>query len=137
MEKETLLAQAKEAALRAYAPYSSFRVGAAVLCSEGHIATGANIENASYGLCLCAERAALSNAYAQGHTNIKALALACIDADTKAHEHELMPCGSCRQWIKELAPDATIYIEGLARDFAIEDLLPMGFSLDSHKENDS
>jgi cytidine deaminase len=131
--KDKLLAQAKDAALKAYAPYSNFRVGAAVLCDKGHVATGANIENASYGLCLCAERAALSNAHAQGHTQIKAIALACIDADTQVHEHELMPCGSCRQWIKELAPEATIYIEGLAQDFTIEDLLPMGFLLDSHK----
>jgi cytidine deaminase len=134
MEKETLMALAKKAALKAYAPYSNFRVGAAVLCAEGNVATGANIENASYGLCLCAERAALSNAHAQGHTQIKAIALACIDADTQAHEHELMPCGSCRQWIKELAPSADIYIEGLEQDFTIDDLLPMGFSLDSHKK---
>lgn len=133
MTRDKLLAHAREAALKAYAPYSNFRVGAAVLCAEGQIATGANIENASYGLCLCAERAALSNAHAQGHTQIKAIALACIDADTQAHDHELMPCGSCRQWIKELAPSAAIYIEGLTRDFNIEDLLPMGFSLDSHK----
>ena len=134
MEKEQLIELAKEAALRSYSPYSNFRVGAAVLCEGEHIATGANIENASYGLCLCAERAAISNAHAQGHTKIEAIALACIDADTQVSDHELMPCGSCRQWIKELAPKATIHIAGLEESFVIDQLLPMSFSLDSHKD---
>jgi cytidine deaminase len=127
-DRKTLLAAAKTAALSAYCPYSKFRVGAAVRGAQG-ITVGCNVENASYGLTLCAERNALSTAVAAGNTKISAIAVACIDAAPEAGLSELMPCGACRQWIQELAPDAEILIAGTDRMFSIADLLPNPFDL--------
>ena len=76
---EELLSAARSAAAAAYAPYSSFRVGAAVLV-DGEVFTGCNIENASYGLTICAERSAIFNAVSKGHRKLEAVAVACIDA---------------------------------------------------------
>lgn len=129
-----LLAQAEAAAENAHAPYSGFRVGAAVLGGRGAVYTGANIENASYGLGLCAERAALAVARAAGERNIVAVAVACVDAPPDAPLEQRMPCGACLQWIRELAPGAEIIVSGAERSFTLKDLLPLGFSLDSGKE---
>jgi cytidine deaminase len=138
-----LLTAAREAALLAYAPYSKFRVGAAVLVQTPmgpEVVTGANVENASYGLTICAERTALSAACqhaappdAEGAMfklpSIAAVAVACIDAPASTAPHERMPCGACRQWMAELAPDAVYYVDGIARDLQLEDILPMAFRL--------
>jgi cytidine deaminase len=137
MDRETLLAAARVAAGHAYAPYSHFRVGAAVVVQtpEGpHIVTGANVENASYGLTLCAERAALAAALqlaaAGERPVVTQVAVACVDATPTAPDAARMPCGACRQWLAELAPDATYFVDGVARDLTLDDLLPDAFQLE-------
>lgn len=139
MDRETLLEAARAAAQHAYAPYSGFRVGAAVVIetAEGSaIATGANIENASYGLTLCAERAALAAARMQTagseRQRITHLAVSCIDTPTDAPASLRSPCGACRQWLAELAPDAVYYVDGIPQDLHLDDLLPYAFRLDGH-----
>jgi cytidine deaminase len=138
MRREQLVKRAREAALAAYAPYSGFRVGAAVVVQHGaraRVVTGANIENVSYGLTLCAERSALAAALTSGppsgevptHGEITHLAVACIDAPAHAPPEVRTPCGACRQWLAELAPNATYYIDGLPGDYHLEDLLPLAF----------
>ncbi len=127
--RHQLESAAREAAGHAHAPYSSFRVGAAVLGASGAIHCGANIENASYGLALCAERAALAAARVAGENVIAAIAVDCIDATPGSPASTRMPCGACRQWIQELAPDAQIFIAGERDSFAIDELLPHAFSL--------
>ncbi len=136
MRREQLIQRARAAALAAYAPYSGFRVGAAVVIRRGarsRVVTGANVENASYGLTLCAERsalaAALTSAAPSGEARLVVtdLAVACIDAPEDAPAAMRTPCGACRQWLAELAPDATYYIDGLPGAFHLDDLLPLAF----------
>src|SRR2546423_475394 len=115
MSREELLVLAREVALRAYCPYSHFRVGTA-LVAGGELYTGVNVEISSYGLSLCAERSAL-------------VAVACIDTTPTAPIHERTPCGACRQWLADLAPDATIYLDGVSQEFSVADLLPYAFRL--------
>ncbi|HEY1260412.1 MAG TPA: cytidine deaminase [Stellaceae bacterium] len=123
-----LLGAARTAALAAHAPYSRFRVGAAVRAG-GRIYTGCNIENASYGLTMCAERVAIFNAVAAGQSRIDALALACIDADPSGPENRLMPCGACRQVMAEFAvDDLPVHIDRID-DFRLAQLLPSPFGL--------
>jgi cytidine deaminase len=131
-ERAELLAAARLAAAHAWAPYSHFRVGAAVALdtTEGRrIVTGANVENASYGLTLCAERAALAAACQLGavgeRPHISAIAVVGLDAQPG----ECMPCGACRQWFAELAPDADYYVEGVSETLHLDDLLPRRFTL--------
>ena len=128
MTREELLALAREVALRAYCPYSHFRVGTALVAS-GQLYTGVNIEISSYGLSLCAERSALAAAVSAGAGPITQVAVACIDVPPTAPVQERTPCGACRQWLADLAPDATIYIDGVSQDFSVADLLPYAFSL--------
>ena len=130
-EERSLGEAAQHAAERAYAPYSKFRVGAAIRGAEG-THTGANVENASYGLSLCAERAALATFVASGDRLISAVAVACIDASPGADPAELMPCGACRQWMVELCPDAAILVcspDATVYRFAVADLIPHPFDL--------
>jgi cytidine deaminase len=125
-----LLEEAAEAAAaKAYAPYSRFRVGAALLSGDGRVTAGCNVENASYGLCLCAERNALSTAVAAGIGGFRAIAVACIDAREDLGLNGRMPCGACRQWLLELMPDGAVIVAGTGRQFAVRDLLPHGFEL--------
>jgi cytidine deaminase len=125
---EELLAQAREAATKAYAEYSKFRVGAAVRAG-GEIYTGCNIENASYGLTICAERVAIFNAVAAGAQEIESLAVACVDAPRGGAESGLMPCGACRQVMAEFAgSDLPVHVDG-AGGFRLDELLPHSFSL--------
>lgn len=126
---QRLLEEARQAARQAYAPYSKFRVGAAVLGGNGKIYTGVNVENASLGLGTCAERVALASAIADGERKIVAMAVACVDAPADSPPAQRMPCGACLQWIQELAPKAEIFILGENRSFRIRDLLPVAFSL--------
>lgn len=128
MTREELLAAAREAALRAHCPYSHFRVGAALLAG-GKLFTGVNIEISSYGLTLCAERSALAAALSAGAGPISHVAVACIDTPPLAPLNQCTPCGACRQWLADLAPGATIYIDGATRDFSVPDLLPYAFEL--------
>ena len=132
VERAELLAAARAAATHAWAPYSHFRVGAAVALNtaEGRrVITGANVENASYGLTLCAERAALAAACQFGaageRPQITAIAVVGLDAQPG----ECMPCGACRQWFAELAPDADYYVEGVEETLHLDDLLPRRFTL--------
>jgi cytidine deaminase len=128
-----LLPLAERAARSAYAPYSKFRVGAAVRGERG-VYLGANVENASHGLALCAERSALAAAVAAGERRIVAVAIACIDAGPGATEAERMPCGACRQWLAELAPEAEVVMRGIARSFTVAELLPLPFALPPDRE---
>jgi len=120
-----LEAAAATAAKGAYAPYSGFRVGAAVLTSSGEIVTGANVENASYGLTMCAERVAVFDAVsAEGDVRIRAIAIVQADRVPAA------PCGACRQVIYEHGTEATVLYIGQGKELkvvAIGDLLPDGF----------
>lgn len=122
---ETLIQAATEARLRAYAPYSKFYVGAAVLTSSGAIIQGCNIENSSYGATVCAERVALFQAYAHGERKIEAIA---IVTDTSPPSP---PCGICRQVILELAGDIDVILANLTgerREFTLSELLPEAFN---------
>ena|SRR2546421_4100726 len=126
MEREALLALARQAALRAHCPYSHFRVGAA-LVAAGKTYVGVNIEISSYGLTLCAERSALATALSDGAGPITHIAVACIDTPPDAPLGMRTPCGACRQWIADLAPNALIFIDGAEHNFHIPDLLPHAF----------
>ena len=138
MNRDDLLAMARKAALNAYAPYSHFRVGAALVIetSEGpRVVTGANVENAAYGVTLCAERAALAAAvslygHEQGSSGISQLAVACIDVQPDAPASARTPCGACRQWLAELAPKAVYYVDGVPENLTIADLLPYAFYIE-------
>ncbi len=127
MNKDELLKIAREARSLSYSPYSHFAVGAAIECTDGSIFLGANIENASYPLCMCAERNAIYNAMMNGKTKDDFVALAIV-ADT---ERPCSPCGACRQVISELFPeDAPIYLgnlEGDTKETTIAELLPFAF----------
>jgi cytidine deaminase len=131
-QRDLLIEVAQKAACAAYAPYSRFRVGAAVLEVRG-LYRGANVENCSYGLTLCAERSALAAAVANGDPEILAIAVACIDASADQCINDFLPCGACRQWMAELAPNAEIIISGKeeAHSFQVQELLPFPFRLKS------
>jgi cytidine deaminase len=123
-----LVERAREAASRAWAPYSHFHVGAAVLGSNGEIIPGCNVESASYGISCCAERVALFSAVAQGVKPVR-LAVSCVDAPADAPESSKTPCGACRQIILDLmGGEALIEIDGVGEFTALE-LLPKGFIL--------
>lgn len=127
---QELVALAIEARERSYSPYSKFAVGAALVCHDGSVYIGANVENASYPLCMCAERNALYGAMMDGKRADDMAALAVV-ADT---EGPCSPCGACRQVISELFPkDAPIYLANLHGDLAqtsVEELLPFAFDGD-------
>ena len=121
-----LVDAAANARLNAHAPYSKFFVGAALLTEDGSIFSGCNVENASYGLTICAERVAIGNAVAAGHHTFQAI---CVIA-----ENAVSPCGACRQFIREFGSE-TIVLLADARDgrvqkkFSITELLPESFTL--------
>lgn len=127
-DRKQLLDAAREALRRAYAPYSGLRVGAAALTQAGHIYSGVNVENASYGLTLCAERAAICAAVAREGPGmrLKALAVVC------AQPGPCPPCGACRQVICEFGPDAVVIFQGQdgLEEAPIARLLPWAFSFD-------
>ncbi|MFP4457203.1 MAG: cytidine deaminase [Clostridia bacterium] len=132
MDKE-LLNKATKAIEKAYSPYSNYSVGAAVRTEEGTVFDGCNIENASYGLSICAERVALFKAVSEGQENITEISIV-IDDDILPS-----PCGACRQVISELAPDAKITLatkNGLYKETKIDKLLPNAFKLDNRKVKD-
>jgi cytidine deaminase len=125
---EELLEHARRAALSAYAPYSRFRVGAAVVAG-GRVFAGANVENASYGLSMCAERVAVFKAVSEGLREISQVAVSCIDAGPELGASGRMPCGACRQVLAELAGPATpVWVDG-AGEFTLAQLLPEAFRL--------
>lgn len=132
---EELIREASDAAGSAYAVYSQFRVGAAILTVEGKIFTGCNIENSSYGLTICAERVAVFKAVSEGYKDISALA---IYSESKIPSR---PCGACLQVLSEFASTELAEVgrdieilcfntQGAKDKFILKDLLPHGFSLE-------
>lgn len=120
-----LIDKCQKAKEYSYSPYSKFRVGSAVLTDNGQIITGTNVENASYGLTICAERIAVSNAVSQGHQKFKAIAV-CTDLDEfKA------PCGACRQFLIEFGLNWEYYMiknNGEFKKIDFEPLVPLPFT---------
>jgi cytidine deaminase len=133
-EQVALLADAAKAASSAHAPYSKFNVGAAVLTDAG-IFTGANIENASTNLGICAERVAIAHARMNGGTTIIGIAVSCVNAlrddQGRIDTRMTMPCGACRQWMAELAPNAWLITNGSDQVYTLQELLPQPFTLNS------
>ncbi|MGD8320786.1 MAG: cytidine deaminase [Gemmatimonadota bacterium] len=123
MELDALLRAAAEVRERAYAPYSGFKVGAALLGRSGTVYTGCNVESASFGLTVCAERAAVFAAVAAGETRFDAVAIATDGAEPVA------PCGACRQVLAEFAPALPVVSEagGRRMSWTLDDLLPAPF----------
>jgi cytidine deaminase len=122
-----LIQRAREAAAKAYAPYSMFQVGCALVTQAGGVFTGCNVENASYGLTICAERNAIFHAVASEGPQMRIASLAVI-----ALGHEFPPCGACRQVIAEFAaPDAPVCFlqNGLLVTQTLDELLPSTFQL--------
>lgn len=124
---EELLNIAKEAKEHAYAPYSKFKVGAAVITGEGRIYTGANIENATYGATICAERLAIYKAVYDGAKSIDMVAIASEEPDT-------IPCGICRQVMSEFSSEKGTIIctegeDGKPIKYTLDELLPHAFKL--------
>ena len=125
---DPLVQAARAAAERAYVPYSKFRVGAAATV-DGEMFSGCNVENASYGLTVCAERIALFTAVAAGHRRVQRLAVSCVDASPELGPDGRMPCGACRQVMAELMGlDAEVLVDGVGR-FTVSDLLPRAFTI--------
>ena len=133
MKNNELAKVAIEARNLSYSPYSKFKVGAALLCKDGKVFKGANVENSSYPLCMCAERNALYSAMMNGYKKEDFVALA-IAAET---DEPCSPCGACRQVISELFPKtAPIYmsnIKGDVKETNAEELLPFAFSSEDLK----
>lgn len=130
MSDVDLVAAAVEARGRAYAPFSRYRVGAAVRSEDGHVFSGCNVENASYGLSMCAERVAVFAAVAAGAREIRAVAVATDDGGT--------PCGACRQVLAEFAPQhgaalAVLLADaaGDVRETTLAELFPQAFRLEA------
>ena len=112
---------AEDIAKTAYAPYSKFRVGAALITSSGNIYTGCNIENVSFPATVCAEDVAVCKAISEGETKIETLAVACIDAD----EHPIFPCGVSRQRMSEFGTENVIVVhKGESKKYTFEEVLP-------------
>jgi len=125
--RERLLRAARKAMKNAYAPFSKFRVGAAILTAKGQIFAGCNIENSSYGLTNCAERTAIFSAIAKDGPELEIRAVAVVND----HRVPCSPCGGCRQVIYEFGPSAIVFYEGDEgpKQSPIADLLPEGFRL--------
>jgi cytidine deaminase len=128
IDQAGLINAALQARPFACAPYSRFKVGAALLAAGGEVITGANVESASYGLTCCAERVALFKALTAGHKNFRAVAVVA------RIEHGPMPCGACRQLLSEYAPNAVVWIcdsrrPRRIREFSVAELLPEAFVL--------
>jgi len=122
MNAEELISAALEARSRAYAPYSEFRVGAALLTEDGRVFTGGNVENISFGLTMCAERVAIGCAVQSGTCRPSLLAIAADSAEP------VVPCGACRQVLAEFNPDLHIIsstLGGLTQRFTLNGLLPL------------
>ncbi|MBK8989010.1 MAG: cytidine deaminase [Chloroflexi bacterium] len=120
--RDKLIQAAREVRQNAYAPYSRYRVGAAILLADGRIYTGVNVENASYGLSICAERTAVFKMVSEGRGEIVAVAVCTANAGS--------PCGACRQVLAEFADDVPVWLvddKGNGRDTTLYTLLPDHF----------
>ena len=125
--RERLLQAARSAMEHAYAPYSNFRVGAALLAEDGEIFVGCNVENASYGMTNCAERTAIFSAFAKLGPKLNIQAIAVVNDQGVP----CSPCGACRQVIYEFGPEAVVLFQSAKgwKEAPITDLLPEGFRL--------
>lgn len=143
VEEQALLKEAAAVAENAYNPYSHFRVGAAVLTTSGKVYAGTNMENASYGLTICAEPAAIMAAFSAGDKNILTIAITGGDDHFPDSREPITPCGRCRQIIFETAQQANQSIRVICANKSnthvvccnIEDLLPFPFIKDKYKDN--
>jgi len=126
-QRKELLRAAKRAMKKAYAPYSKFRVGSAVMTTSGKMFLGCNVENASYGMTNCAERTAIFSAVAQLGPKIEVSAVAVVNDQGVP----CSPCGACRQVIYEFGPEAVVFFKGAKgnQQAHITELLPAGFRL--------
>ena len=126
MELETVMNAAREASKKAYAPYSNFRVGAAVLTDAGALYTGCNVENASYGLSMCAERNAVAGMVADADPDERKARLVAVVSPDSA---PCFPCGACRQVLREFGCDEVVVLEGSGstRHYPLDALLPHAF----------
>ncbi len=126
-QRPMLMRTARAAMKKAYAPYSKFHVGAAVLTKDGKVFPGCNVENASYGMTNCAERTAIFSAVAQLGPKLEVTAVAVAND----HGVPCSPCGACRQVIYEFGPDAIVFFQGAEgeKQAHITELLPEGFRL--------
>ncbi len=127
-KKAALMKAAIEAKELAYAPYSRFSVGAAVMCDDGTFYTGCNIENASYPCGICAERTAVSKAVSEGKRKFRMIAV------TGSSAEKCTPCGICRQFLYEFAPEMVVLCgdkDGAFDEIALSELLPRGFGASS------
>ena len=116
---------AKEAGQKAYAPYSNFRVGAALITDSGNIYTGCNIENAAYPATVCGEDVAVFKAISEGETKIDTIAVACIDAES---DTALFPCGVSRQRLSEFNTDSVIVVDKKGyKKYSFSEILPFDF----------
>ena len=130
MTEEKLVALAKEAMEHAYAPYSKFQVGAALLAKDGRVFTGCNVENASYGATNCAERTAIFKAVSEGYREFDAIAIVASSGDFAS------PCGICRQVLAEFMPDGKVILDSKEKGmvtYFVRELLPSGFSAEDIK----
>ncbi len=126
MENEVLISYAKKAMGNAYAPYSGFSVGAALLTSDGEIFTGCNVENASFGATICAERCAVLKAISEGYTSFEKIA---IVSSSGAFTY---PCGICRQFLSEFMEEGIVVLtdaEDNIKEYSLESLIPFAFNL--------
>lgn len=124
MTDRELVNIAKEAMENAYAPYSHFKVGAALLAKDGTVFQGCNIENASYGATNCAERTAIFKAVSEGYREFEAIAIVASSGDYAS------PCGICRQVLFEFLPEGKVILDSDEKGmvtFTVRELLPMGF----------
>ncbi|MBQ0135607.1 MAG: cytidine deaminase [Oscillospiraceae bacterium] len=128
---EELLTKAEEAMAKAYAPYSNFKVGAALLCKDGTVFTGCNVENSAYGVCNCAERTALFKAVSEGYTEF--LSIAIVGGKEGIIEDFCYPCGVCRQALSEFVDQTFKFYfknkEGMISSYTFEEILPHSFDL--------
>jgi cytidine deaminase len=133
-KKSETKASLREAAMRAldnaHAPYSNFRVGAALLTRDGRLITGCNVENSAYGLAICAETLAVASAVSQGLTEFEEIAIASEDSEPTP------PCGACRQVLNEFAPNIRISSytrDGKEASWTLDELLPHAFVLNQSR----
>lgn len=124
MENQELVVLAKKAMEQAYAPYSKFKVGAALLAKDGRVFLGCNVENASFGATICGERTAMTKAISEGVREFEKIAIVASSGDYAA------PCGICRQVLYEFMPEGEIILDSLTEGMKVmklKELLPMGF----------
>ena len=126
MENEYLISYAKKAMGNAYSPYSGFSVGAALLTTEGEVFTGCNVENASFGATICAERCAVMKAVSEGYTSFEKIAIVSSGNDFT------YPCGICRQFLSEFMEDGIVVVQdktGNIKEYSLNELIPFAFNL--------